>query len=80
MSEEEKKRPKVQIVLNEADSAELLEYLKIRGNKKNMAEELGVSPQTVSNWMANKQFPKYCLPFLKNMKIIKNLHIKILQK
>lgn len=73
MTEDEKKRAKVQIVLNETDAAELLEYLKVRGNKQLMAEELGVSPQTVSNWMGKGEFPKYCLPFLKNMRIIKKL-------
>lgn len=75
MTEEKETRSKVQIVLNEADAAELLEYLQVRGNKKMMAEELGVSPQTVSNWMNDERpkFPRYCLPFLKNMRIIKKL-------
>ena len=73
MSEEKKTRAKIQIMLNKADTIELLKYLEVRGNKKSMADELGVSPQSVSNWMEKGEFPKYCLPFLKNMRIIKKL-------
>lgn len=73
MPDQKETRSKIQIILNETDTIELLEYLKVRGNKQKMAEELGVSPQSVSNWMAKGEFPKYCLPFLKNMRIIKKL-------
>lgn len=70
---EDKKRTKTQIVLPEADAIELNEYLRSKEARIKMANELGCSLQSVRNWRDSMRFPRYCLPYLKNIRLIRNL-------
>ena len=50
----------------------MLNYLREeKGSCKKLANELGVTPTSVSGWKRKGEFPKYCAPFLKLNKIKK---------
>ncbi len=70
---EPKKREKKQIILDLEDALELNSYLESKSERQKIAKELGTSLQSVRNWRDSKRFPRYCLPYLKNLRLIKGL-------
>ena len=66
------KRTKIQNLLDKEQTKEMLNYLREeKGSCKKLANELGVTPTSVSGWKRKGEFPKYCAPFLKLNKIKK---------
>lgn len=65
------KRSKEQIILSDEDAKELITFLNAKkGNKKMLAERMGVAGQTVSNWVSDKKFPQYCDAYLKEIRTL----------
>ena len=72
MTEEKIKRPKNQSILPEGDAKEFISFLlEKKGNQKIACKKLGVTRQTVSNWIKSGEVPQYCLPYLEQIRTLK---------
>lgn len=72
---EKKKRPpykiKPQEILSLEEAEQLIKHLLVRGNQAKMAREIGKSTVSVANWIKDKEFPKYCGPYLEMINVRK---------
>ena len=72
MTTEKTKSLKSQIMLPATDAAEFISFLQEKkGNQKVACKKLGVTRQTVSNWIEKGKVPQYCLPYLEQLRTLK---------